>query len=125
MAEIFENASDIIMFIPHSQYRWAYAIDNGKKHVIHQDDVIKFVKKYISQKQVPVLNDIMMRHQPFIVVIADKSIVELHKEEDTLEEHRKQLALEIDHATKNVSKNFTDKFSDERFSDLIANFTKI
>jgi len=126
MTEYFENPSDLIFFIPKSQYRWGYKIDNGKQHIILQDDIIKFVKKYIDKKYINTLKDILMRHQPFIILIEQKEVVELHKDDDTLLEQHKKLELEINSIPHKNKNNFSnDKLSDDIFSSMINNYIKI
>ena len=126
MQESFENPSEIIFFMPKSQFRWIYKIDNGRQHIIHQDDLINFIRKYIDKKYISDVRDIMLRHQPFIVLIEDKKVVELHKEDDTIIEYHNRLSTEIDNVLKYSNEKKSQKnIYDERFNDLINNFTKM
>lgn len=127
MEEQFENASEIIFFAPKSQYRWMYEIDGGKKHIIHQDDMLRFIKRYIDKKDIETVSDIMMRHQPFIVTVEDHQVTELHKEEDTLEDQRHKLKDEIDNAIKygNQSDSIVLDNGDERFKNMTQRFLKL
>lgn len=124
--EIFENASEVIAFIPKSKYRWVYYIDAGKPHIIHQDNVGKFIKQYIEKFNINFLQDIMMRHQPFLVLIADKKIVELHKQKEINPKERyDKINKKINDIIKynNVASDTSiDEASDIRFNSLISNF---
>jgi len=122
MEEIFENASDIILFIPRSQTRWLYTIDDGKQHVIIQDDIDKFIKKYVLKTELKKLEDIILRHQPFVVSIDRQEIIELHKQEDTQIIYKQKLKNEINNITKkNTLKTFDiNKNSDTWFSDMVS-----
>ena len=127
MSEQFENASEIIFFTPRSQYRWMYEIDGGKKHIITQDDLSKFIGKYVSRQEIKLLGDIVMRHQPFMVLIKEHRIVELHKTEDTLAEQSSRLRKEIEHVTKYGDPKKTEPRDDgrERFQLMTERFSKM
>lgn len=122
MDEIFENASEMILFIPKSQYRWMYTIDEGKQHIIHQDNIKKFINKYIDKKELKKLEDIILKHQPFIVLIENKAIEELYKEENTLDYYKQKLKNEIYSVDKKITQNKVDlnKSSDNWFSNMIS-----
>lgn len=127
MSDNFDNSSEIIFFLPKSQYRWSYRIDDGKQYIIKQEDIIPYCKKYISIIELKKINDILMRHVPFIVLIEDKKVVEITKEEDTYEEQRKKIKIEIKNIEKfgvnlNLEKN---KESDLNFNQLINKFSKM
>lgn len=124
--EVFENSSEIIAFIPRSQYRWLYYIDNGKPHIIHQDDISKFIKNYISKFSNVILQDILMRHQPFIVIISENKIVELEKEKIIdFKERRNKIDKEINSFIKsNYNKNNNSIYNESKdwFDSMIKNF---
>lgn len=124
--EVFENSSEIIAFIPRSKYRWLYYIDNGKPHIIHQDDISKFIKNYISKFSNVILQDIIMRHQPFIVIISENKIVELEKERIVdFKERRNKIDKEINSFIKsNYNKNNNSIYDESKdwFDSMIKNF---
>lgn len=126
MTKQFENASELIFFTPRSQYRWNYEIDGGKKHIILQDDMAEFIKQYIDKKEMSTLSDIMMRHQPFIISVPDRTLTELHKVDDTLNDQRQTLRTEIDNVLKRDIKNNENKSDngDESFKQMIQKFIK-
>ena len=125
MQESFENPSEIIFFIPKSQFRWMYRIDNGKPHIILQDDVIKFIRKYIDKKYISDVKDIMMRHQPFIIMIEEHSVIELHKEEHTMMEHHNTLSKEIDNVIKYGYGKTPENSDHYMFDQMIQKFEKM
>lgn len=127
MLETFENTSEIIFFIPKTQYRWSYKIDDGKQYGIYQDDILSFVKKYISKSEYRKIPDIILRHQPFLIMIQDKMVIEVHKQEDTIEDQREKLNIEIKNVTKynQKIKNEENKSSDLNYNNLLKNFTKM
>lgn len=126
MSEYFENPSELIFFVPKSQIRWGYKIDNGKQHIILQDNILNFVKKYIDKKYILELKDILMRHQPFIILIDDKKVVELHKEDDTMAEQHNKLKLEIQNACKktNDTRSSAYNISNDMFKSMLDKFEK-
>ena len=127
MPEQFENASEIIVFIPRSQFRWIYEIDGGKKHIIIQDNLSKFIGKYVNKKEISILGDIVMRHQPFIVLVEEHRIVELHKSENTLEEQSSRLRQEIERVVKygDIQKSKKPYDDNERFELMVKKFSKL
>lgn len=126
--EVFENSSEIIAFIPRSQYRWLYYIDNGKPHIIHQDDISKFIKNYISKFSNVILQDIIMRHQPFIVIISENKIVELQKERIVdFKERRNNIDKEINSFIKsNYNKNNNSIYDESKdwFDSMLNAITR-
>lgn len=92
------------MFVkPEFLDHWSYQIDDGKKHILREDDVYPYVKGFLkgSKEWVEVVS-IIQRHQPFIVFLKEKTLQELHSEEATRDYHRLQIAQDLTNVMKGL-----------------------
>lgn len=75
---------------------WSYQFDGGVRHSLREDKVYPYVASFLDS---PVYRhsviDIMQRHQPFLVNLREKTVIELHPEEDTEIYHRTQIRDEL------------------------------
>lgn len=92
-----ENQEQRFIFVkPEFINHWSYQIDNGKRHLLREDDVYPYVKNFLKDsKEWAKVVDIIQRHQPFIVSLEKKVCKELHPIEETGEEHRQVIAKDL------------------------------
>lgn len=93
-----ENSQEqkFIFVKPEFLDHWSYQIDNGKRHLLREDDVYPYVKRFLKDsKEWAKVVDIIRRHQPFIVSFEKRICKELHPIEETKEEHRQVIAKDL------------------------------
>ena len=86
-------------FIDH----WSYQIDEGKKHLLREDDVYPYVKGFLNgPKEWAEVVSIIQRHQPFIIFLKKGTLRELHPKEDTKSYHKDQIAKDLAYAARGI-----------------------
>ena len=92
------------MFVkPEFPDHWSYQIDEGKKHLLREDDVYPYVKKFLkgSREWAEVVG-IIQRHQPFIIFLQKGILKELHPQEETQNFHKEQIAKDLGRMSKGL-----------------------
>lgn len=82
---------------------WSYQIDNGKRHMLGEDDVYPWVKKFIRDpKERTKAVDIISRNQPFILILERQKVKELHPQKETDSEHRKKILDDLSNVSRGM-----------------------
>ena len=108
---------------------WSYQIDNGKKHMLRENDVYPWVNKFIrDSKERTKAVDIISRSQPFILILERQKVKELHPQKETDSEYRKRILNDLSNVSKglvgegNVFETIgkiPDRYSSERREDAL------
>lgn len=87
---------DFLFVKPERINYWSYQFDGGVKHSLREDRVYPYVSSFLdSPVQRHSVIDIMQRHQPFLIDLQKKTVIELHPEEETESYHRIQITDEL------------------------------
>lgn len=98
-----EIGKEFIFFKPEYVGRWSYQIDNGRKHMLREENVYPYAKGFLKDsKEWSKVVDIISRHQPFMVFIEKKEAKELHPSTETRDYHRNRIAEDLSGVMKGI-----------------------
>ena len=84
-----ELEQEFIFVKPEYVDHWSYQIDNGKRHLVKEEQVYPYIKTFLKDsREWAKVVDIITRHQPFIVSVKNKTCKELHLSPETRDFHR-------------------------------------
>ena len=91
-----DSEQEFLFVKPEYIDHWSYQIDNGKRHILKEEDVYPYVKSFLNgvNEWVKVV-DIIHRHQPFIVSLKKGTCKELHPTEETRGFHKEFIARDL------------------------------
>lgn len=112
-----EVVIEIITVLPKNQFTFIYMLNEGHKHSIKKENLFKFLKTFLDNKDFHQLRDFISRFRPFIIFTKNRTIMELSKIElikENLQDYIHSLFL-----------NFTPKQIEDLSISLIENKEKI
>ena len=92
---------------------WSYQIDNQKRYMISEEDLYPYVKPFLKDsKEWAKVVEVMSRHQPFMVLIKEQTVRELHPKENTQSHHRTTIVADLSRVMRGMEGEGT--FLDDR-----------